>query len=232
MLHRAIRARPIRPPRPTPHRSLFDQGLGDLSPRTRCARSHNVPFFYSDNRCPRSSLRCPRTYAGRINIRVVGVREKRPSPTENTASTPPPYRTTSTRAASTALLTAEAPALPTATTATECESWQCECQGFSDAFGTGHNIGWGRSQDTQRRWWIDHNCETYPRAGGTLRPAITTPPWSTPIFDLPYGFKDQPAAVLPAAFWTAAIENCTTWGLNRGYVHVAWVTLQLHARTV
>ena len=169
----------------------------------------------------------------------MGVREKRPSPTEDTASAPPPQRTIPARAASTALLTAEAPLPAAATQATptttfypasagmdpECASWLCECQGFSDAFDTGHQNGWGRAQGTQRQWWMQHKCETFPRAGGTLKPTTTTPPWSTPIFDLPDGFKDQPAAVLPSTFWTAAVENCTTWGLNRGYVNVAWAAL-------
>eukprot|EP00930_Biecheleria_cincta_P017864 TRINITY_DN14089_c0_g1_i1.p1 TRINITY_DN14089_c0_g1~~TRINITY_DN14089_c0_g1_i1.p1 ORF type:complete len:321 (+),score=42.59 TRINITY_DN14089_c0_g1_i1:52-1014(+) len=46
--------------------------------------------------------------------------------------------------------------------APSCGSWDCQCQGVSDCFGTIYSQSWGAAPPAAQVWWNRHGCTTRP----------------------------------------------------------------------
>jgi hypothetical protein len=60
-----------------------------------------------------------------------------------------------------------------------CKGWNCDCQTFSDAYGTSHKKkSFGTAPDSVQRWWLDNECHTDPgpNKGNVPLPVLYTRP--------------------------------------------------------
>lgn len=98
-----------------------------------------------------------------------------------------------------------------------CDAWKCNCQTFSNTFGTSHMLGWGvglaletPENEVRRAWWIKRGCRTKASAMTTTRAKLLPESHTVTATASVHGVDVEKSERFPPREWVAYDEHANS----------------------